>query len=45
MAEMLLIDKKVTPDKPLTESITKYDKALLQFTTASLITNYDNLLL
>ena len=42
---MFLIDKKITPDKPLTGSITKYDKALLQFTRASLITNYDNLLL
>ena len=45
MAEMFLIDKKVTLDKPLRGSITKYYKALLQFTTASLITNYDNLLL
>ena len=42
---MFLIDKKITIDKPLTGSITKYDDALLQFMTASLITNYDNLLL
>ena len=45
MAEFFLIDKKITLDKPLTGSITKYDKATLQFATASLIANYDNLLL
>ena len=45
MAEMFLINKKITVDKPLTGIISKYDKALLQFTTASLITNYNNLLL
>ena len=39
MAEMFLIDKKSTVDKPLTGSITKCDKALLQFSTAMLITN------
>ena len=35
---MILIDKKITVDKPLTGSITKYDKVLLQFMTASLTT-------
>ena len=44
MAEVFLIDKKITVDKPLTGIISKYDKALLQF-IASLITNYNNLLL
>ena len=34
---MFLINKKITVDKPLTGIISKYDKALLQFTTASLI--------
>ena len=42
---MFLINKKITVDKPLTGIISKYDKALLQFTTASLIKNYNNLLL
>ena len=45
MAEVFLINKKITVDKPLTGIISKYDKALLQFMTASLITNYNNLLL
>ena len=45
MAEMFLINKKITVDEPLTGIISKYDKALLQFTTASLIKNYNNLLL
>ena len=42
---MFLIEKKITVDKPLAGSITKYDKVLLQFKTARLITYYDNLLL
>ena len=37
MAEVFLINKKITVDKPLTGIISKYDKALLQFMTASLI--------
>ena len=45
MAKMFLIDKKIPVDKPLTGIISKYDKALLQFTTASLVTNYNNPLL
>ena len=40
MAEMFLIDKKIKVDKPLTGSITKYDKVLLHFTTAWLIRHF-----
>ena len=41
---MFLIDKKISVGKPLIlRSIAKYDNVLLQFTTARLITNYDNI--
>ena len=40
---MFLIDKKTSVDKPLNlRSVLEHDNVLLQFTSAMLITNYNN---
>ena len=40
---MFLIDKKTSVDKPLNlRSVSEHDNVLLQFTSAMLITNYNN---
>ena len=40
---MFLIDKKTSVDKPLNlSSVSEHDNVLLQFTSAMLITNYNN---
>ena len=40
---MFLIDNKISVDKPLNlRSVSEHDNVLLQFTSAMLITNYNN---
>ena len=43
IAYMVLIDNKISVDKPLNlRSVSEHDNVLLQFTSAMLITNYNN---